>query len=182
MIPSKQQQIAQHHAALIVRVVQACADQNVRQELEPALVQSAENGWTALVEVIRKIISGSRDENLLAPLDEEDQAIITAILRGLQDPSTLPDPNAKADGSVAAAGLAGLIHAASRGDAPALQIIADMAEQMSQAGGDMAQIAGVIRPLVNGERDADKLSQGMEDSGTQLLISILQELETLNLN
>lgn len=180
-LPPQKQQIVQHHATLIVKVVQVCHDPGLRSQLEPALKQSEENGWGQLVTALRKILDGSRDEGILKSLDEEDGTIVEAVLRGLQDPSTLPDPNAKPDASLAAAGLAGLIHAAGTGDAPALKMISDMAQQMSQAGGDMAHIAGVIRPLVNGERDMDKLAQGMSASARDLLFSIgdaLSGLET----
>ena len=52
-----------------------------------------------------------------------------------------------------------------------------MAEQMSGAGGDMARLAAIMRRLVNGERDADLLTRGMEAQGKGLVMSILKELE-----
>lgn len=178
-LPDQKQQIVQHHATLIVKVVQVCHDPSLRSQLEPALKQSEDNGWGQLVGVLRNIMDGRRDEALLNALDEEDRTIVEAVLRGLQDPATLPDPHAKPDASMAAAGLAGLIHAAGTGDAPALKMISDMAEQMSQAGGDMARVASVIRPLVNGERDMDKLADGMSASARDLLFSIAKALANL---
>lgn len=178
-LPPQKQQIVQHHATLIVKVVQVCHDPSQRAQLEPALKQSEENGWGQLIAVLRKIMDGNRDEALLNALDEEDSTIVEAVLRGLQDPTTLPDPKAKPDASMASAGLAGLIHAAGTGDAAALKMISDMAEQMSQAGGDMARIAAVVRPLVNGERDMDKLAEGMAASARDLLYSIGEALGSL---
>ena len=86
-----------------------------------------------------------------------------AILRGLQDPATLPDPEHKADPTLAAPGLAHMIHAAGRGNVQALTLVSQMAEQMSRAGGDMARIAGAIRPMINGERDPDARLRGEKD-------------------
>jgi hypothetical protein len=51
-----------------------------------------------------------------------------------------------------------------------------MAEQMRRAGGPMARLAAVIRPLINGERDADKLCKGMNEQTRQLTLDILGEL------
>ena len=62
------------------------------------------------------------------------------------------------------------------GDAKALAVLADMAEQMLRAGSDMARLGGVMRRLVNGERDADALMKGMGPLGRQLLLDILSEL------
>jgi hypothetical protein len=119
---------------------------------------------------------------LLNPLDEEDRVIAESILRGLQDPSTLPDPNTKPDPAMAAPGLATMIHAAATGDAQALQIIAEMAEQMSKTGGPMTQLAAVIRPLINGEREAEKLCKGMDSRTEQMVLGILDELRQLDEN
>jgi len=80
---------------------------------------------------------------------------------------------------MAAPGLASMIHAARSGNMEALQLIANMATQMMQAGGDMARLAGLIRPLVTGERDADKLCQGMGEDGQKLVLGILCELAKL---
>ena len=95
----------------------ACNNRALLPQLEPMLEMSAKNGWGTLVAAIREIINGKRDASALLGLDEEDRAIIETILLGIQDPSTLPDPNAKPDASLAAPGLASMIDAAGRGDA-----------------------------------------------------------------
>ena len=51
-----------------------------------------------------------------------------------------------------------------------------MAEQMVRAGGDMARLGGIMRRLVNGERDFEVLSKGMGNLGRTLLLDILSEL------
>lgn len=175
-LPEKDQQIVQAHAGLIHRVVIACQNRAIVTDLEDILKQAQDNGWSALVSAIRKILAGQRDIGAFRHLDEEDFTIIEAMLRGIQNPAALPDLSQEFDANMAAPGLASLIHAARGGSLEALQLIAGMAEQMLQAGGDMARLAGIIRPLVTGERDADLLVQGMGEKGQQLVLGILREL------
>ncbi|MEA3411756.1 MAG: hypothetical protein U9R74_09475 [Pseudomonadota bacterium] len=177
--PTRQQQIAQAHAHLIIGVVKATQNPELLPEIEQALKVTEQNGWTDLVAAIRRILAGQRDVSVLNTLDEEDAAIVEAILRGLQDPSTLPDPDQQADPTMAAPGLAGMIHQAGRGNAQALQVLAGMADQMTTVGGDMAMVGGIMKRLIDGERDADKLSKGMSASGRTLVFSILEELGKL---
>ena len=40
----------------------------------------------------------------------------------------------------------------------------------------MSRVAAVIRPLINGERDPDRLCKGMSTQGEQLVLDILREL------
>lgn len=178
-LPDKQQQIVLAHAGLIHAVVQACGQRDRLTDLEPMLAAAASHGWGSLVAAIRRILQGERDTRLLPGLDEEDRVIVESILRGLQNPATLPDRAAKPDPGLAAPGLAGMVHAAATGDTAALQMLSHMAEQMLHAGGDLARLSAILRRLVNGERDADALSRGMTPGGTQLVISILEELGKL---
>lgn len=175
-IPLREQQIITTHAAFICQVVQFAQHPSLSDELEQILAGAAEAGWHNLVNAIRRLIKGPREMAALDGLDEEDRVIAEAIMRGLQDPATLPDPQAKPEPAMAAPGLAGMIHAASSGDVQALTLISNMAEQMSRAGGSMARLAAVIRPLVNGERDAQKLCSGMNEETKKLVLGILDEL------
>ncbi len=179
LLPSQQQQIVQFHAPLICNVVMACNNRALLPELETILDSYAKNGWATLATAIRVVVNGKRDISVLASLDGEDGAIVEAILKGIQDPSTLPDPDAKPDPSLAAPGLAAMIDAAGKGRPEALHMLASMAEQMVRAGGDMAKLGGMMRQLVNGERDADKLSKGMSVQGQELVYTILTELGKL---
>jgi len=178
-LPEKSQQVVQAHAGLIHRVVIACQNRAAVPDLEDILKQANDNGWSNLVTAIRKILAGKRDIGAFRHLDEEDFTIIESILMGLQNPATLPDLSEEFDANMAAPGLASIIHAARGGSLEALQLIATMATQMLQAGGDMARLAGIVRPLVTGERDADKLCQGMSESGEKLVLGILRELAKL---
>ena len=61
----------------------------------------------------------------------------------------------------------------------ALQLLADMATQMLRAGGDMARLSGILRRLIDHERDPDLLCRGMSPRGAQLVLSLMEELARL---
>ena len=178
-LPDTGQQISSAHAALIVHVVKACTSEEARVQLQPMLQVAHQNGWALLVETINKILAGSREQALLNGLDDEDKIIIFAILRGLQDPTTLPDPNQQADPKNAAPGIAQMIFAANRGSVEALQAVALMAEQMTNAHGDMRIIGGNMKRLVDGERNADLLCNNLTEPGQALMMNILEELKEM---
>ena len=180
--PDTTEQILMSHTGLIHRVVMHCNNPGTVPDLEQVLQQAEENDWKQLVAVIRNIMSGSREESILLGLDEEDRVIAESILRGLQDPTTLPDLQADFDSDMAAPGIAGLVHASRNGNAQALQIVGNMAKQMLAAGGDMGILAGRIRPLVEGERDVEKLSEKMTEKGQKLMLEIVEELLKLEAN
>ena len=179
-LPQKDQQIIEAHTGLIHRVVIACRNPEMVPDLEEILTQAEHNGWTQLVAALRRILAGNRSEALLKPLDDEDRVIVSCILRGLQNPDTLPELNKPVDGSMAAPGIAAMINGARSGNLETLQLLGNMAQQMLQAGGDRARLAGVLRPLVQGERDLDQLTEGMGAEGEKLEIAILAELAKLD--
>ncbi len=180
--PDVKEQILQSHAGLIHRVVMHCRAPGSVPDMEQVLQQAQDNDWKQLVAAIRQIMNGTREESVLNGLDNEDSTIVESILRGLQDPSTLPSLDTEIDSSMAAPGIAGLVHAARNGNAQALQIIAGMAKQMLEAGGDMSILSGRIRPLIEGERDVEKLSEKMSDQGQKLMMDIVEELLKLEAN
>ena len=178
-LPEREQQIRQSHAILIHQVVKACHNPAEKPPLQQMLEMAQQQGWADLVRTIRLIVDGRRDEALLNGLDEEDTVIIRSILQGIQNPASLPDPSQGADPTMAAPGLAHMIHAASRGDVQALQAAAYMAEQMNNTQGDMRLLGGQIKRLLDGERNPDVLCKGMGPSGQQLMLSLLEELNKL---
>lgn len=180
LFPEKAQQIIQAHAGLINGVVQACCDRQLLPRIEPVLEASAANGWHALVLAIRKILAGTRDDHLLTDLDDEDRVIVEAILRGLRDPGTLPDPQARPDPMFAGLGLAGMIDAAAKGDVAMLALVGEMVEQMRRVGGDMARVAAAVSRMVDGEREPSRLCHGMGGQARSLALQILEELAKLN--
>lgn len=178
-IPDRHEQIRLVHAQFIRQVVETCANPDRQQDLETLLNNAERSGWQALVSAVRRIAAGARGPALFAGLDEEDQVIAESILRGLQDPSSLPEANAKPDPTLAAPGLAHMIHAAGRGHAQAFVLVGNMAEQMSRVGGSMGRLAAVIRPMIDGERNLDRLCKGMDAQTTQLVLDTLHELGRL---
>jgi len=180
--PEKAEQILQTHASLVLAVVQTIHNPELKPHLEQVLQQSAQNGWQDLVNVINKIVAGNRDQALLNGLDEEDAVIVDSILRGLQDPETLPKTEQTGDATQAAPMFARLIDEARRGNHNSLTILGSMAEQMANAGGDMASLSAVLKEMIDGERDVDKLCTRMGPQGESLITQILSELAKLDLH
>jgi len=179
-LPAKDQQIIEAHTGLIHRVVIGCQNRSMVPDLDDILKQAEQNGWLQLVAAVRKILGGARDASVLNGLDDEDSVIVQSILAGLQNPANLPDLTEGVNGAMAAPGIAAMINGARKGNVETLQLLGGMAQQMLQAGGDMARLAAILRPLVQGERDADKLSQGMSVDGQKLVVGILEELAKLD--
>lgn len=176
-LPEKDQQILAAHAGLVHAVVKTCHNRDLLPQLEQVLKLSEENGWNRLVASIRRILGGLRDISVLQDLDEEDRVITEAILRGLQNPETLPDLDAVPDPEHAAPGLASMVAAARRGNVEALRALADMATQMRDAGGDMARLASALSQMEQGEDDVEKLARGMNPAGVKLVETIIEELK-----
>jgi hypothetical protein len=167
--PDLKEQILQSHAGLIHRVVMHCNNPGSVPDLEQVLKQAEDNDWNQLVAAIREIMAGKRDESILLGLDNEDRTV-------------LEDLQADFDANMAAPGLAGLIHASRKGNLQALQIVGNLAKQMLAAGGDMGILSGRLRPLIEGERDADKLTEKMSPKGQKLMLDIIEELLKLEAN
>lgn len=178
-IPDQEEQIRQSHAVLIHQVVHACQNDTAKQQLKPMLDMATQQSWHELVAAVNKIVAGQRGDDLFIGLDDEDKIIVKSILLGLQNPSTLPDVNQKADPTMAAPGLASMINAACRGDASALQAASMMAEQMTNTQGDMRQLGGIMKRLIDGERDPKVLTKKMTANGKQLVMQLLDELNKL---
>lgn len=177
-LPDREEQIRRVHATFIRQVVETCQGTDRRPAFEQLVAAAEQQGWSDLVRALRRIADGDRSAALLQGLDEEDRVIVESVLRGLQDPATLPDPARGQDPALAAPGLAHMIHAA-RASPQALMLVGNMAEQMTRAGGSLARLAAVIRPLIDGERDPDRLCRGMDAQGSQLVLDILRELGQL---
>jgi hypothetical protein len=177
--PDRHEQIRLVHAEFIRQVAQTCGNTERRAEFDALLASAEQSGWTELAAALKRIATGERGPEVYRGLDEEDQIIADAILRGMQNPATLPDPAQRQDPTMAAPGLAHMIHAARIGNPQALALIGNMAEQMSTVGGQMKRLAGIIRPLINGERDPERLAKGMDSQGERLVLEILEELAKL---
>lgn len=178
-LPPTVEQVLRVHAAFIHAVVNSLRDRSQLPDLMKQLDAAEQAGWARLVGALRLALDGRRDASIKLGLDVEDAIILDAILNGFDNPATLPPLDARPEGSAAAPGLAALIDASIRGDAQAMSVLANMAEQMMQAGGDMARLGGIMRRLVNGEHDPEQLSRGMGALGRELLVSVLDELARL---
>ncbi|MFK5913430.1 MAG: hypothetical protein QM484_03575 [Woeseiaceae bacterium] len=179
-IPDQEEQIRLSHAVLIHQVVHACQNETAKQQLKPMLDMATQQSWHELVTAINSIVAGERGDNLLLPLDDEDKIIVKSILLGLQNPASLPNVQQQADPTMAAPGLASMINAACRGDIGALQAASLMAEQMTQTQGDMRQLGGIMKRLIDGERDPKVLTKKMTANGKQLVMQLLDELNKLS--
>lgn len=175
-LPDRDQQVIQTYAAFIHGVATACSQPQLMPQLQPMLAQAEQQGWGKLVAALRLVMAGRRDSGIYDELDDDDRIIVEAILRGIQDPATLPDPTQTVDPNAAAPGLAAMVQASANGDMAALTALANMAEQMVKAGGDMAKMGGSLRRLVNGERDVDLLTRGMSSKGRDLMAKLVAEL------
>lgn len=175
-LPDAVEQVLRMHAPFIHAVVNALSDRAQLPQLMQTLAVAEQQGWPDLARVLRLIVDGKRDDSIKLGLDDEDRIIVDAVLRGLLDPANLPALDKQSDPGAAAPGLAAMIHASAHGDAQALAVLANMAEQMLRAGGDMARLGGIMRRLVNGERDFENLAKGMGALGRTLLLDILDEL------
>ena len=173
------EEVLQAHAGLIHRVVMHCDEPGSAPDLAEILQQAEDSDWKQLVATIRSIMSGNRDDSILQALDEEETIIIDSILRGLEDPSTLPALQADFQSNLSTIGIANLIHASCEGSAHSLNIIANLARQMLEIGGDFEIMAGHIRPMIEGERDPAKLTENMTEKGRKMMMEILAELAKL---
>lgn len=176
------EQVLRVHGQFIHAVVAACANPALRPPLLQMLGAAEQQGWGAMSRAVRTILDGRRDRALLLGMDGAEAIIVEAILAGLEDPASLPAVADAPQAAAAAPGLAAMIQAAARGDMQAFTVLADMAEQMLKAGGDMARLSAILRRLIDGERDADRLAKGMGPLGRELVLNILDELARLDLH
>jgi len=96
-------------------------------------------------------------------------------------PTTLPKADQQSgDATLAAPMFAQLIDEARRGNHNSLSILGSMAEQMSNAGGDLSNLSAVIKDMIDGERDIDKLCTRMGPQGESLVTQIISELAKLD--
>lgn len=175
-LPSAAEQVLQVHSRFIHAVVQALLNPALNAELQQSLAAAEAQGWGKLVGAIRQIAQGKRDRSVLLGLDDEDKVIAEAVLAGIANPASLPSMDAVPQAAAAAPGLAAMIHASAKGDVQAFSALANMAEQMVKAGGDMARLGGIMRRLIDGERDAELLMRGMGGLGRGLVLDILDQL------
>lgn len=173
------QNIVQENADLIHLVIMSFYDPQFTPQLESVLVQAEGNGWTSLVAAIRKVTAGERNIGQFRDLDDEDRTIIAAILNSIADPAQLPELTYATDPVVVGVKIAGLVHAAAKGDGASRAELQAMTAKMAECGGDLSRIAAVMEVLVEGERDPQALYAVMDGPGMVLVDEILKELNRL---
>jgi len=182
-LPPRDLQVLAAHAPLIVAVVKGRGDPEAAKHAGDLLAALIRAGHGALAKALGQVLSGSRPEaDQRLALSPDEALILEAVLRGVDDPSALPDPAQSGDPTAAAPGLARMIHASAHGDVQALHALSGMAEQMVRIGGDMGRLGGLMRRLVDGERDADGLAARMGPLGSSLIHAILDELAKLDVH
>jgi tetratricopeptide (TPR) repeat protein len=182
------QETLRPNVELARRVVAAVADPSMRPALEQALARRLEHGWTKLVETLRRILDGERDEDALCePLDFEDSAIVGPVLRGIADPESLktlpsPEPDTQGDeaGDLAAQRLqkhlpliAAVVAAA--GEAETRPQLDPILQEMEERG--WGSLIAAIRRIIEGERNAEALLAGLDEEDTLIAGAILAGIE-----
>lgn len=181
------QETLRRHAPLIDATVAAVVDPSRRLALDQVMAGTAERGWTELVEALRRILDGERDEDALCdPLDREDSEIVGAVLRGIADPESLKViPSAEPAGEDAqAADLAQrlekhlpLVRAvvAAVGEPELRPQLDPGLQQMEQHG--WGNLVARVRRILDGERGADALLGGLDEENTLIIGTILAGIE-----
>ncbi len=175
MEPDLEKQIIATHAGLIRACAQA-AREGSADGVRDTLDQMAEDGWEALVATLDGLIAGEAGDT--DRLDEEDRVIVAAVQRGIEDPATLPDPDAAPDPAQAAPMIAAMVFEATRGEHEALEAVAAISASLENGAGDNPLGERLIR-MVEGERDHERLAEGIGGRQRQLLGNVLSELQSL---
>lgn len=177
----RQQQVLQEHASLIHQVVAACESPRLFPGLNAQLHQAEQNGWTALIAAIRRILDGERDVDAFEGLDDEDTIIVVAIVRGIQDRTTLPNPSSLIDASSAGPLIATLIARSRRNEKGASESLAAIEIQLNQAGGDLPLIGSALRRIIAGDYRFDQLFPKMSSDSVEIIRRILAELKNIEI-
>lgn len=175
-----QEQLVREHASLIFETVRAVGNKQAKEQLLKDLAVAEQNGWGNLVNAISKILNGVLDVEELGNLDPEDEIIVRAIIQGIADPDTLPNPSDNQNPMLAPAGLAGIIAEAARGEENAMQMLAVMDTDLSESSEpELVELGKTLKRLLIGERDLDSLTINMNDRSRTLIQSVLEELKRL---
>ena len=179
-IPTRQEQIVSIHASLIISVVRGRTDPIAAREAAELVGGLSRSGHPALARILGRIVRSAKPDGAdETALSDDERVVLNAVLQGIDNPAALPPEVSSFDPGAAAPGLAWIIVAAARGDPQALHTLSEMAEAMVRVGGDMGRLGGLMRRLVNGERDAERLTRNMGAQGTSLVHAILEQLASM---
>jgi hypothetical protein len=175
-----QRQIAASHNELIRLVLASNRDAQTIPVLEALLDDMHTNGWEALTLTLRQRIQPAAECKDIPPLDDEDHAILQIIEYFGQNPQhldALGAHDAEQNVQFAAQALAAVIYAATQGEREALEALAEL-HQAADTPAALATSAALIA-IIEGERDADKLSQNLPTEQRMLIGAVLTELYKL---
>jgi hypothetical protein len=178
------QETLRRHGDLIKSAVAAVADPSKRPPLEDAMARRVEHNWTKLVEALRRILDGERDEVVLyAYLDREDSVIVQAVLHGIADPESLKAiPSAEPGIDKRASHqlerhLPLISRVVAAGNQPELRSQLDpVLEEMQRHG--WGSLVASLRRIVDGERSANALLDGLDEEDTLIISAVLIGLES----
>jgi hypothetical protein len=159
----------------------ARGDQAAARALGRALERLARSAdWTDLVAAIRRLLGGERGERSLgAGLDDIDTAILRRILDVIEGRAVLEPFDA--DHLIApvpqpllslGAELAAVIQAGERPPEEVERVLDDLAGTR-----DWADLAAALRRVLAGERDEQRLLDGLDDVDTAVVIAVLRRLD-----
>lgn len=178
-LSSDTKKILQENADLIHLVILALSDSKFIPQLNANLEQAEKNGWTDLVASVRKIISGVRDIAEFPDLDNEDRTVINGILKGIEDPASLPAVENSVEPDKIGTTIANYVYETNAGNKDARNNLNILSAELISGPGDLKQIASVIGLLVQGERDKQVLCGNMGHTGIAIIESILEEMTRL---
>lgn len=172
-----QHQIAASHGELIRLVLASTREAQAVPALEALLDDMHDSGWIALTLTLRQRIQPTLDLNDVPLLDDEDHAILQLIEYFSQNPQhldVLDAHGAEQNTQFAAQALAAVIYAATQGEREALEALAEL-HQAADTPAAIATSAALIS-IIEGERDAEALSQDLPDEQSTLICAVLVAL------
>jgi len=169
-----QQQITHTHAELIRLAVAVRQDPALAPTLFELFHELEEAGWSGLVKAMIDFVNGEAVD--LAALDEEDQIILRAMQRGLEEPDFLAELEQDA-AQQAAAPLAALIYAATCGEREALETLMGLREAADTP--TAIATSEALIAIVEGTRAAEELTANLPKEQARLVRAVLEELSVL---
>lgn len=172
-----QSHLARWEPMLAAIVVAADGDRDARSQIDQFLDQGPDTPrWTALASLLRRILDGERDPDTLLPsLDPVDTAIVTRLLDALAGRIQLNTaPQMEEWLELWEPALAAILNATA-GDQTA-HAAADQLLDQAAENADWAALVGVLRRILDGERDPDTLLSGLDPIDTAITTRLLDAL------
>jgi hypothetical protein len=132
-------------------------DESAKTEIDRSLGQLADSeDWSELVRVLRRVLAGDRDrESLTRGLDEIDTAILDRTLDAIADRLQIMPPVDPWSPIITA------VAAAARGAQAIQPGLSQLLDQLAETS-DWSALAAVLRRILAGERDPDRLTEGLD--------------------